>query len=185
MSTNLRRRSPHSADAMSRRVSLKEFQEGLASRLKAAAAKPRPRPAWASRPAASTGLRASTPRARYCRFRRSSASADARMVSWRREYPRRPLRRFRLRRISGRPLTARGPDNRLLLIGQPFGVNCALLVSRLAGLRNVVEYAAETPSGPASAWSAAAWRDNDGRVWREMDTEQLLAQREFLEIAVH
>ena len=85
----------------------------------------------------------------------------------------------------GKPLTARGPDNRLLLIGQPFGVNCALHVSRLAGLRNVADFEAEPPSGPFAVWSASAWRDKEGRVWRELDTERLLAHREFIDIAVH
>ena len=84
----------------------------------------------------------------------------------------------------GQPLTPRGPENRLLLIGQPLGMNCALLVSRLLGLRNIVEYTEERSSEFSAAWSAAAWRDPDGRVWRELETGQLLAQREFLEIAV-
>ena len=85
----------------------------------------------------------------------------------------------------GRPLTVRGPENRLLLIGQPHGVNCALLVARLAGLRNVVEYAAESAAEPRTPWSANAWRDGDAKLWRELDTQKLLTQQEFLEIAVH
>jgi hypothetical protein len=60
-----------------------------------------------------------------------------------------------------------------------------LLVSRLAGLRNVLEYEPESAGERASAWSSQAWRDKDGRVWRDLDTEQLLAQRQFLDIAIH
>jgi hypothetical protein len=64
-------------------------------------------------------------------------------------------------------------------------MNCALLVSRLAGLRNVAEYANESLGQPARAWSTTGWKDKEGTVWRELDTEKLLAQREYLEIAVH
>lgn len=84
----------------------------------------------------------------------------------------------------GQAPTLRGPDNRLLLVGQPYGTNCALLVSRLTGLRNLADYASEPPGAAEPAWSAGAWRDKEGRVWRELDAERLLARREFLDIAL-
>ena len=60
-----------------------------------------------------------------------------------------------------------------------------------AGLHETVAAFVRAPSGwnePASqlmAWSSAVSRDKDGRIWRELDTRQLLAHREFLEIAAH
>lgn len=170
---------------MAKRVSLKEFQEGLASRLKAAATE--------AAPSARLGFEAGGERW----LAKLDNSGEVLQVP--------PIQRVPLTRdwflgvanirgslygisdfgaFLGRPPAARGPENRLLLIGQPLGMNCALLVTRLAGLRNVVEYTAEPVTGN-TAWSAAAWRDQDGRVWRELDTGQLLADREFLEIAVH
>ena len=170
---------------MAKRVSLKEFQEGLASRLKAAATE--------AAPLARLGFEAGGEHW----LARLDNSGEVLQVP---EIQRVPLTRDWFLGVAnirgslygisdfgaflGRPATARGPENRLLLIGQPLGMNCALLVARLAGLRNVVEYAAE-PAAGVTAWSAAAWRDPDGRVWRDLDTGQLLAHREFLEIAVH
>jgi len=171
---------------MSRRVSLREFQEGLASRLKAAASE--------AAPSARLGFESG---GGYW-LARLDNSGEVLQVP---DIQRVPLTRNWFLGVSnirgvlygvtdfsaflGQPLTVRGPENRLLLIGQPHGVNCALLVARLAGLRNVVEYEAESPADLRTGWSATAWRDKDARLWRELDTQQLLAQPEFLEIAVH
>lgn len=171
---------------MSRRVSLREFQEGLAKRLKAAAGE--------AAPSARLGFEAG---GEYW-LARLDSSGEVLQVP---DIQRVPLTRDWFLGVTnirgalygvtdfgaflGRPPAARGPDNRLLLIGQPFGMNCALLVSRLAGLRNVADFVAEEPSAQHTAWSSAAWRDKEGRVWRELDTERVLAQREFLDIAVH
>jgi len=170
---------------MSRRVSLKEFQEGLASRLKAAASEAAP----------STRLGFEAGGGHW--LVKLDSSGEVLQVP---EIQRVPLTRDWFLGVAnirgslygisdfgaflGQPATVRGPENRLLLVGQPVGMNCALLVARLAGLRNAVEYAPE--AGVASSpWSAAAWRDKDNRVWRELDTGRLLGQREFLDIAVH
>ena len=170
---------------MPKRVSLKEFQEGLASRLKAAATE--------AAPSARLGFEAGG----ASWLARLDSAGEVLQVP---EIQRVPLTRdwflgvanirgslFGVSDFSaflGAAPTTRGPENRLLLIGQPHGVNCALLVSRLTGLRNVVDHAPET--GAASAdWVAGAWRDKDERVWREIDTGRLLSNREFLEIAVH
>lgn len=170
---------------MANRVSLKEFQAGLASRLKAAAAE--------AAPSARLGFEAGG--AHW--LARLDTAGEVLQVS---EIQRVPLTRDWFLGVAnirgslygitdfgaflGQPPTARGPENRLLLIGQPLGMNCALLVSRLTGLRNVVEYTNE-PASQLMAWSSAVSRDKDGRIWRELDTGQLLAHREFLEIAAH
>ena len=171
---------------MSRRVSLKEFQAGLASRLKAAATE--------AAPLARLGFEAGGEHW----LAKLDSSGEVLQVPVIQPVP---LTRdwflgvanirgalygvSDLGAFLGRAPAARGPESRLLLIGQPFGVNCALLVSRLAGLRNVLEYAAESAGERTTPWSASAWRDKDGRLWRDLDTKQLLAQREFLDIAVH
>src|SRR5471032_2570751 len=162
---NSRRRSPPSAEPMSRRVSLKEFQEGLAGRLKAAASE--------AAPSARLGFESGG--AHW--LARLDSSGEVLQVP---EIQRVPLTRNWFVGVAnirgalygitvfgaflGRPLTVRGPENRLLLIGQPHGVNCALLVARLAGLRNIVEYAAESPAELRTAWSATAWRDGEGKL---------------------
>lgn len=171
---------------MSRRVSLKEFQEGLARRLKAAAGE--------AAPTARLGFEAGGD---YWLVRLDSSGEVLQVPDLQRV----PLTlewflgvaniRGALYGVTdfagflGKPATARGPENRLLLIGQPFGVNCALLVARLAGLRNVAEFEPGPASEAAAGGSGTAWRDREGRIWRELDTERVLAQREFTDIAVH
>lgn len=171
---------------MSRRVSLKEFQEGLAKRLKAAAVE--------AAPSARLGFEAGG----VSWLARLDSSGEVLQVP--------PIQRVPLTRdwflgvanirgalygvtdfgaFLGEPPTARGPENRLLLVGQPFGVNCALLVARLAGLRNVAGLNAEAPPAAHHGLCAQAWRDREGRVWHELDSDRLVAQREFLDIAVH
>ncbi len=171
---------------MSRRVSLKEFQAGLASRLKAAATE--------AAPSAHLGFEAGGEHW----LAKLDSSGEVLQVPTIQPVP--LTRKWFLGVANirgslfgvsdfgaflGRPPAARGPEARMLLIGQPFGVNCALLVSRLAGLRNVADYTPEPAGERAMAWSPSAWRDKDGRLWRELDTEQLLGQRDFLEIAAH
>jgi len=171
---------------MSRRISLKEFQEGLASRLKAAATEAAPSARLGFESGGTFWL------ARLDGSGEVLQAPDIQPVPLTRDWF---VGVANIRGILygvtdfgaflGQPPTARGPENRLLLIGQPQGVNCALLVGRLAGLRNVAEYTPEPATEHRAPWSAAAWRDSDGKLWRELDAELLLAQREFLEIAVH
>ena len=170
---------------MSKRVSLKEFQEGLASRLKAAVTE--------AAPSARLGFEAG---GEHWLVRLDNSGAVLQVP----EIQRVPLTRDWFLGVAnirgalygvsdfgaflGASPTGRGPENRLLLVGQPTGMNCALLVARLAGLRNVGEYSPE-PAGGATAWTTAAWCDKEGRVWCELDTARLLAHRDFLDIAVH
>jgi twitching motility protein PilI len=171
---------------MSRRVSLKEFQEGLAKRLKAAAVE--------AAPSARLGFEAGG----TSWLARLDSSGEVLQVP---AIQRVPLTRDWFLGVAnirgalygvtdfgaflGEPPTARGPENRLLLVGQPFGVNCALLVARLAGLRTVAEFGAAAPPAAHHALCAQAWRDRGGRVWHELDSARLVAQNEFLDIAVH
>jgi len=170
---------------MARRTSLRDFQEGLASRLKAAA-----------------GASASSAR---LAFDAGGSLWLVRLEDSGEVLPVPAIERVPLTRdwflgvanvrgviygvtdlsafLSGAP-TARGPDNRLLLAGQPHGVNAALLVSRLAGLRNLGELEAAAIRGPGAQWAERAWSDGEGRVWHELDGAKLVAHREFLDIAL-
>lgn len=85
----------------------------------------------------------------------------------------------------GEPPAVRGVDGRLLLIGQPHTINAALLVSRLTGLRNLGDFERASEDGPAAKWAEASWRDAEGRTWHELDSTRLLSHREFLDVAVH
>lgn len=169
---------------MAKRTSLKDFQEGLAARLKAAAGD--------AAPSARLSFEAGTMRWMV----RLDGSGEVLPVP---ALARVPLTRDWFLGVAnvrgvlygvsdfgallGGPPTERGPENRLLLVGQPHGVNAALLVARLAGLRNVQQLEPADVAGTGEAWTAAAWRDADGRVWRELDAARLVADRGFLEVA--
>ena len=80
-----------------------------------------------------------------------------------------------------------GDAARLLALNPSMGVNCALLVDKLAGLRNADQLSAEPAddSGPAErpAFAGARWRDADGRVWQEIELAQLAGHEQFLGVA--
>lgn len=75
---------------------------------------------------------------------------------------------------------------RLLALSPALGVNCALLVDRLAGLRNADQLSPETgeaPAQPRPAFAGARWRGADGRIWQEIELSALAANGQFLGVA--
>ena len=171
---------------MAKRGSLRDFQEGLASRLKAAAVEAAP------------SARLSFESGGGLWLMRLEGSGEVLPVP---EIARVPLAKSWFLGVAnirgviygvsdfsaflGKEPTVRGLGNRLLLVGQPHALNAALLVTRLAGLRNVSEFEAVENSGPGAEWAEASYRDADQRVWRELDSAKLLAHRDFLDIALH
>ena len=69
---------------------------------------------------------------------------------------------------------------RLLLVGARHGVHCALLVTRIAGLRSQDDFEAD-PTPDARPWVMRRLRDVQGRPWLQLDAGRLLAQAEFLD----
>jgi twitching motility protein PilI len=85
-------------------------------------------------------------------------------------------------------LRARGPvpdGARLLALNPALGVNCALLVDRLAGLRHAEQLTPEPADASAArpAFAGQRWRDGDGRVWQEIDLSALAGNEQFLSVA--
>lgn len=77
--------------------------------------------------------------------------------------------------------TVRTPDCRLLLIAERFHSFSGLMISRMLGLKNVqtmqpVEKASDRP------WIGAAYHDEDGRLWYELDMGALVAHDDFLQV---
>jgi twitching motility protein PilI len=77
--------------------------------------------------------------------------------------------------------TVRTPDCRLVLISERFHSFSGLMISRMLGLKNVhamqpAEEAADRP------WIGAAYRDEEGRVWHELDMGALVAHDDFLQV---
>lgn len=79
--------------------------------------------------------------------------------------------------------TPHNADARLLLIGARHGINSALLVNRTLGLRPLENLtpAPSEPDGPP--WQGDFHTDGEGREWRRLHVEALLADPNFLDIA--
>jgi twitching motility protein PilI len=73
---------------------------------------------------------------------------------------------------------------RVLALNPALGSHCALLVDRLAGLRNASQLQPQ-PADDAvrPAFAPRAWRDDGGRRWQEIDLAALAAHPQFLGIA--
>lgn len=77
-----------------------------------------------------------------------------------------------------------GEHARLLALNPATGGFCALLIDRLAGLRNP-EQLTRLPDidQPRPAFAGHRYRDEQGQVWQEIDLAALAQQEQFLSIA--
>jgi twitching motility protein PilI len=85
--------------------------------------------------------------------------------------------------FSGGETTVRTPDCRLLLIAERFQSFSGLVISRMLGLKNVqaMQPVQETAGRP---WIAGAFRDEEGRLWHELNIGALVAHEDFLHVGV-
>jgi twitching motility protein PilI len=83
--------------------------------------------------------------------------------------------------FAGGEVTSRTPECRLLLIAERFQSFSGLVISRILGLRNVqtMEPVLEAANRP---WIAGAFRDDEGRLWHELDVGALVAHEDFLHV---
>ena len=72
---------------------------------------------------------------------------------------------------------------RLIALNPSIGLNCALLVDRLAGLRSAEQLQPDSAeAGPRPSFAGARWRDNGGRPWQEILLSSLAEDEQFLGI---
>jgi twitching motility protein PilI len=82
------------------------------------------------------------------------------------------------------PAAATREQARLVALAPRLGVNAALLVDRLAGLRSAGQLQPEAaPEGARPAFAGAHWRDADGRGWQELLLGALAGDEGFLAVA--
>jgi len=74
---------------------------------------------------------------------------------------------------------------RLVSLNPGLGVNGALLVDRLEGLRHAAEMrpAQDADAAPRPAFARSRWCDAAGREWQEINLAELAGQDQFLGIA--
>lgn len=90
--------------------------------------------------------------------------------------------------LGGEP-TLRNSDARLLLVGARHGINSALLVSRTLGLKNPESLEAsppteDRPENDTRPWVGECYRDKQGISWRVLRIKPLLGFAEFLDIGI-
>jgi twitching motility protein PilI len=82
------------------------------------------------------------------------------------------------------PRERAGDAARLVALSPSLGVNSALLVDRLAGLRNQNDLAPHPEEdAPRPGFAGTRWFDKAGRPWQEIKLAALAADLQFLAIA--
>lgn len=85
----------------------------------------------------------------------------------------------------GLPPTPRNGEARLLLAGARHGINSALLVDRILGLRAPEGLRVEpAPADPERPWAGERLRDDRGGLWRRLKVPELLDAPRFLDVAL-
>lgn len=84
----------------------------------------------------------------------------------------------------GGPPIAQNANARLLLIGARYGVNAALLVSRMLGLKNPEDFTPQSTDQSMPAWGKARFSDTHGNIWHKLSVRDLLADQAFMNIGV-
>jgi twitching motility protein PilI len=75
-------------------------------------------------------------------------------------------------------------DARYVAMHAGLGLNCALLVSKLIGLRSTKDYVSVSPPDEGCpAYLAAVYADKQGLTWQELNLQALAREDAFLAIA--
>jgi twitching motility protein PilI len=86
-----------------------------------------------------------------------------------------------LARYMGEPACVPGNHCRIITFSPRLGLNCALLVERVLGLRQLrAMQPVSLPDAPPS-WAAQALRDSEGQQWLRLDLAQLAQAERFLD----
>ena len=84
--------------------------------------------------------------------------------------------------FGGTPVAA-GEQARLLLLAERILMRSALLVDRSLGLLDARELTPHADAPSASPWIRGLHADRGGRIWRELDVAQLVQHAVFLGVA--
>jgi twitching motility protein PilI len=90
--------------------------------------------------------------------------------------------------VEGRAPTMRSDasraESRLVALNATLEVNCALLIDRLAGLRNLDAFASSSePAQGSPAYFGSGYTDANGAYWQEINLQALSQHSQFLSIS--
>jgi len=84
--------------------------------------------------------------------------------------------------LGGAPVTL-SEQARMLLVGEKHRINSGLLFDRVIGLRQVEGFTPDQDAQPDTPpWVAGRMRDKDGRLWKQLDMQALVAHPDFIQI---
>ncbi len=86
--------------------------------------------------------------------------------------------------FQGGEATPQNADSRLLIVGERFGINSALLINRTLGLRNLEQMQPRATDDDPRPWVGEQYEDTQGHVWKRLNMRNLLGQPAFLEIGL-
>ena len=86
-----------------------------------------------------------------------------------------------LARYMGEPACAPGNHCRIITFSPRLGLNCALLVERVLGLRQLRTMQSVPLPDTQPCWAAQALRDSEGQQWLRLDLAQLAQSERFLD----
>ena len=85
----------------------------------------------------------------------------------------------------GPAISPASPQARLLLVGARQGVHSSILVSRVLGLRNEEDFEPDTEARDPRPWVLAQFRDTHNNLWLRLDIPRLLSNSIFLDVGVN
>ncbi len=86
--------------------------------------------------------------------------------------------------LRAKSLGALPEQQRLVAFNAALGLNCAMVVDALEGLRHAVDMRREAAGdSPRPAFAVARWVDAAGRAWQEIGLSELATHETFLGIA--
>jgi len=88
-----------------------------------------------------------------------------------------------LARYLGGAATTPAPDSRVVTFANGLGCNCALLVSRVLGLRNLGEMELQ-PEADGPDWCSQQFKDRDAQAWARLDLALLVREARFLQVGL-
>jgi twitching motility protein PilI len=85
-------------------------------------------------------------------------------------------------RFQGLPLLAIGNESRIVAFSPVLAFNCALLVSRVLGLRNVAEMQLQATADSSAPWSGSCYRDSEEQLWTQLNLSLIVQDPRFLQV---
>lgn len=87
--------------------------------------------------------------------------------------------------FSGQDAILPSTDNRLLLVHGQFSVNAALLVNQTLGLRNLAQYhPLQDNAATDMEWLSSHYQDDQAMTWKSLDIQRLAAHPVFLQAGI-